>query len=99
MARAGKPRGVFHAVEAFFFDRGDQVAVDHNGRCGVGVIRVNSENDHRVLDAAARSVATNVRSRSRVQEIATAADFCSLVLTGNPAPLAPKLRLAHSFST
>ena len=42
----GKAGGVFHAVQALFFDGGEQAAVgDDRGR-GVGVIRVDAQNDH-----------------------------------------------------
>ena len=49
---SGKAGGVLDAIEALFFDGGDQAAVHDDGRGGVGVIGVDSQNDHRLLDAA-----------------------------------------------
>ena len=41
-----KPGGVLDAVEALLFDRGDQAAVHHDRGGSVGVIGVDSQNDH-----------------------------------------------------
>ena len=38
---------MFDAIEAFFFDGGDQSAVFDDGRCSVAVIGVDAENVHR----------------------------------------------------
>lgn len=43
----GKTGAVFDAIEAFFFDRGDQSAVFDDCRRSIAVIRVDTENVHR----------------------------------------------------
>src|SRR5260370_27182615 len=42
----GKSRRVFHAVEAFFLDRGDEPAVADNRRRSVSVVRIDPKNIH-----------------------------------------------------
>ena len=42
----GEASGVFHAVEALFFDGGDESAVGDNRGGGVGVVRVDAQDDH-----------------------------------------------------
>lgn len=43
----GKTGAVLDAIEAFFFDRGDQSAVFDDCRCSIAVIRVDAEDVHR----------------------------------------------------
>ena len=42
----GQAGRVFHAVQALFFDGGEQVAVGDNRGGGVGVVRVDAQDDH-----------------------------------------------------
>ena len=42
----GKPRAVLDAIEALFFNRGNQLAVAHNGRRRVTVISVYAKDVH-----------------------------------------------------
>ena len=44
--RRGKARGVFHAIEALFFDGGNQLAVANEGGRSVAVVRIDPENVH-----------------------------------------------------
>ena len=39
-------RGVFHAVEAFLFHRGHQLAIAHQRRRSIAVIRIDTQNVH-----------------------------------------------------
>jgi hypothetical protein len=42
----GKSSPVFDAPEALLLRRGDEFAVDENARSGVGVMRIDAEDDH-----------------------------------------------------
>ena len=52
----GKTRRVFYAVEALFFTGGNQTTVANNGRRGVAVIRIDSENVHEGTSVYIRGV-------------------------------------------
>ena len=49
---SGQASRVLHAIEALLLDGRDQAAVHDDRGSGVGVIGVNSQNDHGCLDAA-----------------------------------------------
>lgn len=40
----GKSRPMFDAVKAFFFNRGDQLAIDHQRRGRIAVVSVDTDN-------------------------------------------------------
>ncbi len=44
--RRRKTRGVFHAIEALFFDRGNQLTVANNRGRSIAVVGIDSKNVH-----------------------------------------------------
>ena len=65
-----KSRGVFHAVQALFFDGGNEAAVDDDRRGSVRVIRVDPKNDHLecVSQFAVERIASCGRNRGRASD-------------------------------
>ncbi len=49
MACDGKTGGVFYAIEALFFDGGDELAVADNRSGSVAVVGIDSQNVHGMI--------------------------------------------------